>query len=124
MCKWPIEAFASLAAIREAAEHARCPWPSGLTSARVVLIPKATSSGATEAIKLRPLTIMPLPYRVWAKLRARSLTAHLELGGLLPRSVQGYRPGHSAKETGFRLQLLCDAATAEDSQLGLCVLQI
>ena len=43
-------------------------WPAGLGAADVVLLPKAGGS-VDEPMQRRPITLLPVLYRLWARLR-------------------------------------------------------
>ena len=64
---WPEVLVRGLAALFRLVE--RCGrWPAALAAADVVLLPKAGSS-PDEPLQRRPITLLPIPYRLWARLR-------------------------------------------------------
>ena len=86
----PDEAFQQLVDLLTRIE-AGAPWPAGLTHWRITFIPKTqeTSVGPTDVLKVRPISIGPLLYRAYAKLRFAQLgqfllssLPDLQVGGL------------------------------------------
>jgi hypothetical protein len=72
---WPTEHWRKLAELLMLCEH-QGQWPKQLLQAHVVLL----SKGGKPVSKLqsRPITILPLAYRAWAKIRAKQLKVWLE----------------------------------------------
>ena len=86
----PDEAFQQLVDLLTRIE-AGAPWPAGLTHWRITFIPdtQETSVGPTDVLKARHISIGPLLYRAYAKLRfaqlgrfLRSSLPDLQVGGL------------------------------------------
>ena len=58
-------------------------WPQGLLDAYIAMIPKA--DGDSTPLGQRPLSVLPVVYRLWASLRLGHLREWVE--GWLPQSV-------------------------------------
>jgi len=84
----PDEAFQQLVDLLTRIE-AGAPWPAGLTHWRITFIPKTqeTSVGPTDVLKVRPISIGPLLYRAYAKLR------FVQLGRFLLSSLPDLQVG-------------------------------
>ena len=70
---WPESVRAALAASLRPVEALGW-WPIGLRCAETVLLPKA-GGDAGGPMQRRPITLLPLVYRLWAKLRVRDMEA-------------------------------------------------
>ena len=78
-----LEWTADLLAIVEATGR----WPTELTRAETVLLPKG---GTDDPLDKRPITLLPMLYRVWVALRATQLRKWMRSAGI-PTLVHGRR---------------------------------
>ena len=86
-------------------------FPQWLMLSRV--LPIAKHAAATEAKATRPITIMPLIYRVWARMISKQV---LSLWGrILPRSITGFLPKRQASDFVYKLQLLLESVNQRQS---------
>ena len=69
-------------------------WPQGLLDAYIAMIPKA--DGDSTPLGQRPLSVLPVVYRLWASLRLGHLREWVE--GWLPKSVYSLGNGLSSVE--------------------------
>jgi hypothetical protein len=72
---WPKEHWNKLAELLDLCER-RGQWPQQLLQAHVVLLCKGGKP--VDKLQARPITILPLVYRAWAKIRAKQLKVWLE----------------------------------------------
>ena len=78
----PLPWFSGLAVLLELVESTGI-WPQGLLDAYIAMIPKA--DGDSTPLGQRPLSVLPVVYRLWASLRLGHLRECVE--GWLPKSV-------------------------------------
>ena len=78
----PLPLFSGLAILLNLVETTGT-WPQGLLDANIAMIPKA--DGDSTPLGQRPLSVLPVVYRLWASLRLGHLREWVE--GWLPRSV-------------------------------------
>ena len=76
-------------------------WPQGLLDAYIAMIPKA--DGDSTPLGQRPLSVLPVVYRLWASLRLGHLREWVE--GWLPKSVYSLGNGLSSVEAWFSTAL-------------------
>eukprot|EP00438_Fugacium_kawagutii_P027552 Skav207071 [mRNA] locus=scaffold1909:182710:185898:- [translate_table: standard] len=82
--------------------------PAHLMRARVIALAK--EPGTQDPSKTRPITIMAMVYRVWAKVTTSII---LEAwADVMPRSISGFLPGRSALFHQYELQFLLEQAVA------------
>ena len=86
-------------------------WPQGLLDAYIAMIPKA--DGDSTPLGQRPLSVLPVVYRLWASLRLGHLREWVE--GWLPKSVYSLGNGLSSVEAWFSTAL-----DVEDVLSGTC----
>ena len=92
----PLPWFSGLAILLQMVETTGV-WPQGLLDANVAMIPKA--DGDSTPLGQRPLSVVPVVYRLWTSLRLGHLRDWVE--GWLPESVflsmvcRRLRPGFS-----------------------------
>ena len=70
-------------------------WPPGLRAWRLCFIPKDSSTGITDTLKTRPISIGSIIYRAWARVRFQEATKHLPrdvLGELQCGGLKGHDP--------------------------------
>ena len=72
-------------------------WPQGLLDAYIALIPNA--DGDTTSLGQRPLSVLPVVYRLWAFLRLGHLQESVQ--GWVPKSVFSLVNGASSAEDWF-----------------------
>ena len=82
----PLPWFSGLAILLELVETTGI-WPQGLLDAYIAMIPKA--DGDSTPLGQRPLSVLPVVYRLWASLRLGHLREGVE--GWLPQSVFSLR---------------------------------
>ena len=75
----PLPRFSGLAILLELVESTGI-WPQGLLDAYIAMIPKA--DGDSTPLGQRPLSVLPVVYRLWASLRLGHLREWVE--GWLP----------------------------------------
>ena len=72
------------------------------------VLPVSKQQGAISPKSTRPITVLPLIYRVWSRVLARKI---LDVwGSRLPREITGFVPGRQASDQVYRLQLQFEAA--------------
>ena len=76
-------------------------WPQGLLDAYIAMIPKA--DGDSTPPGQRPLSVLPVVYRLWASLRLGHLREWVE--GWLPKTVYSLGNGLSSVEAWFSTAL-------------------
>ena len=96
----PLPWFSGLAILLELVETTGT-WPQGLLDAYIAMIPKA--DGDSTPLGQRPLSVLPVVYRLWASLRLGHLREWVE--GWLPRSVYSLGNGLSSVEAWFSTAL-------------------
>ena len=69
---WPTDAVLGVAALLRSVERLGR-WPAGLARAEVVLLPKGVADVVLEPLQRRPITLLPVLYRLWARLRQREV---------------------------------------------------
>ena len=89
----PLPWFSGLAILLELVETSGV-WPRGLLDAYIAMIPKA--DGDSTPLGQRPLSVLPVVYRLWASLRLGHLREWVE--GWLPKSVYSLGNGLSSVE--------------------------
>ena len=82
-------------------------WPFDLTHAAVTLIPK---NEGFDPLNLRPISVLPIAYRVWAAVRCSHCTSWQEKW--ITSGQHGCRQGHSTSDALLRL-----AAELENASL-------
>ena len=80
----PLPWFSGLAILLELVETSGV-WPQGLLDAYIAMIPKA--DGDSTPLGQRPLSVLPVVYRLWASLRLGHLRECVEGGGCLNRCL-------------------------------------
>ena len=96
----PLPWFPGLAILLELVESTGT-WPQGLLDAYIAMIPKA--DGDSTPLGQRPLSVLPVVYRLWASLRLGHLREWVE--GWLPKSVYSLGNGLSSVEAWFSTAL-------------------
>ena len=92
----PLPCFSGLAFLSELVETTGV-WPQGLLDAYIAMIPKA--DGDSTLPGQRPLSVLPVVYRLWASLRLGHLREWVE--GWVPTSVFSLGNGLSLVEVWF-----------------------
>ena len=93
--------FSGLAILLELVETAGV-WPQGLLDAYIAMIPKA--DGDSTPLGQRPVSVLPVVYRLWASLRLGHLGEWVE--GWLPESVFSLGYGLSSVGAWFSTEVL------------------
>ena len=96
----PLPWFSGLAILLELVESTGI-WPQGLLDAYIAMIPKA--DGDSTPLGQRPVSVLPVVYRLWASLRLGHLREWVE--GWLPKSVYSLGNGLSSLEAWFSTAL-------------------
>ena len=96
----PLPWFSGLAILLELVESTGN-WPQGLLDAYIAMIPKA--DGDSTPLGQRPLSVLPVVYRLWASLRLGHLREWVE--GWLPKCVYSFGNGFSSVEAWFSTAL-------------------
>ena len=96
----PLPWFSGLAILLELVESTGT-WPQGLLDAYIAMIPKA--DGDSTPLGQRPLSVLPVVYRLWASLRLGHLREWVE--GWLPKSFYSLGNGLSSVEAWFSTAL-------------------
>ena len=81
---WPLPWFSGLAILLELVESTGT-WPQGLLDAYIAMIPKA--DGDSTPLGQRPLSVLPVVYRLWASLRLGHLREWGLRGGCLNQCI-------------------------------------
>ena len=96
----PLPWFSGLAILLELVESTGV-WPQGLLDAEIAMIPKA--DGDSTPLGQRPLSVLPVVYKLWASLRLGHLREWV--AGWLPKSVYSLGRGLSSVEAWFSTAL-------------------
>ena len=96
----PLPWFSGLATLLELVESTGV-WPLGLLDAYIAMIGKA--DGDSSPLGQRPLSVLPVVYRLWASLRLGHLREWVEVW--LPQSVYSLGNGLSSVEAWFSTAL-------------------
>ena len=97
---FPLPWFSGLAVLLELVETSGI-WPQGLLDAYIAMIPKA--DGDSAPLGQRPLSVLPVVYRLCASLRLGHFRGWVE--GWLPKSVFSLGRGLSSVEAWFSTAL-------------------
>ena len=116
----PLPWFSGLAILLELVESTGT-WPQGLLDAYIAMIPKA--DGDSTPLGQRPLSVLPVVYRLWASLRLGHLREWVE--GWLPKSVYSLGNGLSSVEAWFSTALdIEDVLSGTGDQLHVMVADV
>ena len=74
-----------------------------------MLLPKG---GSPDPLDQRPITLLPILYRIWASLRATQMRAWMRRSGVPPLVTGGSGTMLSAEHQGLLLALELEEATA------------
>ena len=96
----PLSLFSALAILLNLVESTGC-WPQGLRDAYIAMIPKA--DGDSTPLGQRPLSVLPVVYRLWASLRLGHLREWVL--GWVPQSVFSLGNGLSSVEAWYSTAL-------------------
>jgi len=112
--KLPLAFFDRLACLLNVIEETG-EWPSALCESVVSLIDKGEG---TSPLKLRPIGVMSVVYRLWAATRVRQVMEWQELW--IDDQLHGFRKGHGADDVWWRQALQVEEALLQaDSLFGL-----
>ena len=75
-------------------------WSKALSTALVALLPKGTTGAPSD---FRPIMLLSVLYRIWAKARGSFMQGHLRAVGILPN---GPIPGAEQQATDLAWRLL------------------
>ena len=110
---WALQPFVDL---YRTLERDECRWPQQLATGIVSGLAKGTGDGGPDSY--RPITVYPLPYRIWGSWRARQ--AVRSLTAIMPSSIRGGVPNQDAKTVWYQVaQRLESAFISEESTNGL-----
>ena len=90
----PDPAWERLGQLLQCVEHTGH-WPPGLRAWRLCFIPKDSSTGFTETLKTRPISVGSIVYRAWARVRFQEAVKHLPrdtLGVMQCGGLKGHDP--------------------------------
>ena len=96
----PVSWFDGLARILSCVEDF-CVWPEGLLDAYIAMIPKV--DGDATCLVQRPLSILPVVYRIWASARMGQQEDWFR--SWVPDSVSGAGGGRSSVEAWYTTAL-------------------
>ena len=85
-------------------------WPEQLLHGAIHSLAKVPN--AEEVGQLRPVTVLPMMYRVWSSIRSRQILAHL--GTVAPPTMLGNMPHKDAPTFWWQLQLEVENAQLTD----------
>ena len=88
-------------------------WPAQLTHGAVHSLQKVEN--ATTVNQYRPITILPVAYRVWSSLRCKQLIRYLQQ--FLPEGIYGNAVGKSATAMWYQLQLNVEINQWDDNPM-------
>lgn len=111
MRRLPIPTLELLAELLNAVERTGC-WPAMLAAGYVSLIPKGEGMQATN---MRPLSVLPVIYRLWASLRLQEVMVWQETW-LHPQAF-GFRTGRSATDGYSLVAAMVELAQLRGDQL-------
>ena len=81
-------------------------WPRQLTVGLVAALEKVPNAATTN--KFRPITILPIVYRVWGSIRAKQILRHLQ--PLAPDTCSGNVPGRQAADIWYQIMTAIETA--------------
>ncbi|KAJ9439363.1 Retrovirus-related Pol polyprotein from type-2 retrotransposable element R2DM [Diplonema papillatum] len=87
-------------------------WPDGVLDAMVTLIPKGEGS---DPLKLRPITVSSVVYRLWASVRLQDVMLWQELW--IHGSQHGFRHGHSCDDVVMDIALSIEESLTNGTPL-------
>lgn len=95
-------------------------WPEAALIGHISSVEK--TPGASAPQEFRPITVLTLPYRVWATIRAKQCLQWIDKIG--PPGLHGNRPEHGTSTIWWHLSMQIEAATFEKSPLSGLVTDI
>ena len=90
------------------------PWDDSALTGHIANVEKTATASAPK--DYRPITVLTMPYRVWATIRARQCLRWLVQ--FVPEGLRGNIPGRSTVDIWWNMALHIEQATHEHS--GLC----
>ena len=90
----------SLVKLLNEVEHTGA-WPEQLLHGAIYSLAKVPN--AQEVGQFRPVTVLPMMYRIWSSIRSRQILAHI--GNLAPPTMLGNMPHKDAPTFWWQLQL-------------------
>ena len=87
-------------------------WPQALAQGAVSLISKGEGA---EPLKLRPISVMPIVYRLWAAHRVRQVLQWQE--SWLSSKLHGFRPAHGAQDVWWAMAVKLEHALLSGEEL-------
>lgn len=88
-------------------------WPEAMMEAMVTALAKTADSAYTS--QFRPITVIPLAYRVWSTIRSRQLIRWLLQ--FAPPTLIGNLPGRTTAEVWYSLQEEIETSLADGREL-------
>eukprot|EP00438_Fugacium_kawagutii_P015360 Skav226110 [mRNA] locus=scaffold702:148968:153536:- [translate_table: standard] len=88
-------------------------WPNQLCHGAIHSLQKREGAATVDAY--RPITILPLPYRIWASLRGCEVMRFL--GEYVPETMYGNVQGKSSTDMWYSMQLAVEQALLDDQPL-------
>ena len=96
------------------------PWPTAALCGHISSIEKTPQARFPH--EFRPITVLTLPYRVWATIRAKECLRWIDK--IAPPGLHGNRPDHGTTTIWWQLALEIEAATCEQQHLSGLVTDI
>ena len=96
------------------------PWPQQLTTGFVIALEKIP--GASTTGQFRPITLLPIVYRLWGSIRAKSLLQHL--CQFAPTTCTGNLPGRQASQVWYTIMSDIERSQLEAGQMSGAVLDL
>lgn len=87
-------------------EAGECAWPDQLTVGFVSSLHKGKGNGGVDSF--RPITVFPMPYRVWSSTRARQ--AMVMLAMVLPHTIRGGVPSRESRTIWYELSQIVESS--------------
>jgi len=87
-------------------------WPDALSQGAVSLISKGEGA---DPLKLRPISVMPVVYRLWAATRVKGVLRWQETW--LAEELHGFRPAHGAEDVWWVLAVKLEQALLSGQEL-------
>ena len=95
-------------------------WPQQLTTGFVIALEKIPGASATG--QFRPITLLPIVYRLWGSIRAKELLQHL--CQFAPATCTGNLPGRQASQVWYTIMSDIERSQLEAGQMSGAVLDL
>ena len=84
-------------------------WPQALAQGAVSLIGKGEGA---EPLKMRPISVMPVVYRLWAATRVREVLQWQE--SWISSKLHGFRPAHGVQDVWWTMAAKLEQAAGAE----------